>query len=253
MNATPRPQRRFGQNFLINQGVLDKLIAALDPQPTDTIIEIGPGPGALTGRLAASDAQVIAVELDRRMIATLEEQFRNTGNVTLLHHDIVTFDPPPLPAGMRYQLIGNIPYNISAPILLWLCAHRDQIATAIVTVQREVAHRLTATPNTKAWGPLSIAVQSTATAQRLFDIQPHSFRPAPKVVSTAVRLAFPIPPPYAIPDPAALRDLVRTLFTKRRKMLRHSLAANRLLAAGIDPTRRVETLTIEELLRLVIV
>lgn len=251
MNPIPPPQRRFSQNFLINQGVVDKLLAALAPIPSDTIIEIGPGPGVLTTRLAASGARILAVELDPRMIAALTEQFGDTPNVTLVHQDIVTFDPPPLPAGRRYKLIGNIPYNISAPILLWLCAHRESIASAILTVQREVAQRLTAAPNSKAWGPLTIAVQSVATVRRLFDIQPNSFRPAPKVVSTAVWLEFPTPPPYAIPDPQALRNLVRALFTKRRKMLRHSLPTERLLAAGIDPTRRVETLAIEELLRLV--
>jgi 16S rRNA (adenine1518-N6/adenine1519-N6)-dimethyltransferase len=245
-----RAKKSFGQNFLVNAGVIEKIIAAVDPQPTDQILEIGPGPGALTRRLAASGATIVAVDADRDMIGQLHDEFADTANVTIIHNDILQYAWDDFLEHNSIKVVGNIPYNISSPILFWLADHRARIAYATLTIQREVALRLTAEPNTKAYGALTIGIQSVAQIQRLFDIQPGSFRPAPKVTSSTIQLTFPNPPPYAIDNPQALRDTVRMAFSKRRKMLRNSFEVERLEAAGIDPTRRPETLSIDEFIKL---
>lgn len=239
-----RPQRRFGQNFLVNQGVLEKIAAAVQCGAHDHVIEIGPGLGTLTRQLLARGAHVTAVDADPAMAALVRTELGDSSNLTVIQQDILTFTPPVIP--VKYRVAGNIPYNISSPILFWLCEHAPQISMAVLTMQREVGTRLTAAVGTKAYGALTIAVQSYARVERLFDIRPNSFRPAPRVTSTTVRLTFPEPPPYSIPDRRIFRDVVRAAFGQRRKMLRNTIPIAALEAAGIDPTRRPETLTIAE-------
>lgn len=239
-----RPQRRFGQNFLVNQGVLDKIAAAVECGAHDHVIEIGPGIGTLTRRLLAQGAHVTAVDADPAMVALVRAELGASSHLTVIQQDILAFTPPTI-AG-TYRVAGNIPYNISSPILIWLCEHAPQIHSAVLTMQREVAQRLSAQVGTKAYSALTIAVQSYARVERLFDIRPNSFRPAPRVTSTTVRLTFPDPPPHHIPDRRIFRDVVRAAFGQRRKMLRNTIPVAILEAAGIDPTRRPETLTIAE-------
>lgn len=245
-----RAKRRFSQNFLVNKGVVQKIINAVDPQPGETILEIGPGLGTLTRHLLSRGARVIAVEADREMIAALREECAANEKLTLVQADILQYKWPDSVPTTRIKVVGNIPYHISSPILFWLAAHRNRIASAVITMQREVALRLVAQPGTKDYGALTIGMGAVAHSERLFDIRPGSFRPAPTVTSSTVRVTFPDPPPYEIQDPVQFRDVVRAAFSKRRKMLRGIFPEDLLTTAGIDSTRRPETLNVEEFVRL---
>ncbi|MBI2344060.1 MAG: ribosomal RNA small subunit methyltransferase A [Deltaproteobacteria bacterium] len=244
--AHSRPKKSLGQHFLVNTGVIKKIIAAVKIEPGTTILEIGPGPGTLTEPLATHATRLVAIEADRQLAATLQTRCARMAHVTILPGDILQFAwdihllPPPV------IVVGNIPYNITSPILFWLIAHRMHIDRAILTMQREVAERLTARPGTKAYGALTVGVQAVAAVTTLFDIRPGSFRPAPRVISSTIRLTFPSPPPVRIENAGHFRSVVRALFMKRRKMLRNIIPPAALLAAGIDPTRRPETLTVHE-------
>lgn len=243
-----RAKRRFSQNFLVNAGVIQKIIAAVDPQPGETIVEIGPGPGTLTRPLLERGAHVIAVDADRDMVQALRAELGHHAQLTLVQSDILQYTWRDIPVAARMKVVGNIPYHISSPILFWLADHRARVARAILTMQREVAQRLIAHPGTKEYGALTIGMAIHACCERLFDIRPGSFRPAPHVTSSTVRLTFPDPPPYHAPP--QFRSVVRAAFSKRRKMLRGIFPASLLHTIGIDPTRRPETLTIEEFLTL---
>ncbi len=245
-----KAKRRFSQNFLVNKGVIQKIIDAVDPQPGELVLEIGPGPGTLTFPLLKRGAHVVAIDADREMITALQQGAAHHA-LTLRLADILQYDWADIPLGHRIKVVGNIPYHISSPILFWLADHRARIANAVLTMQREVALRLTAAPNSKTYGALTIGMAAIARSERLFDIAPGSFQPAPKVTSSTVRVHFPDPPPYDIPDPVAFRDVVRKAFSKRRKMLRGIFPESQLRTAGIEPTRRPETLTVAEFLRLV--
>ena len=255
-----RALKKYGQHFLQPEWA-EKLVAVINPHPDDRFLEIGPGPGALTLRLAPRVAHVTAVEIDSAMIAALRAKL--PPNVTLIHQDILQFDlrqlgPPPLRAA------GNLPYNVASPILFKLLhAHRDShgiFQDATVMVQREVAERLEARPGTKAYGVLAILVQLHADVRRLLTLPAGAFRPAPKVESAVVRLGFR-PPAVAVADETQFEQIVRSMFTQRRKTLANALRpagavrnvdpAAALARAGIDPRRRAETLELTELARLV--
>jgi 16S rRNA (adenine1518-N6/adenine1519-N6)-dimethyltransferase len=261
-----RALKRFGQHFL-QAPWADKLIAAINPQPTDRFLEIGPGPGALTFRLARRVAHLTAIEIDRQMVETLRPRLPE--NVTLVQADFLDCDikllvgdhqgPPGRPA---MRVAGNLPYNVSSPILFKLIElHRTVggIADATLMLQREVADRLIAVPGTRDYGVLSILIQLHADVRQLLGLPPGAFRPAPKVHSSVVRLQFR-PPAVAIPDEGAFVAMVRSMFTQRRKTLSNALrvyaesrgrpAAAALAHAGVDPTRRPETLQLTELSRL---
>lgn len=255
-----RARKRYGQHFLQPEWAA-KLVAAIDPQPGDRFLEIGPGPGALTLRLAPRVEQLTAVEVDRDMVALLRPQV--PANVTLVEGDVLEADLDALLAGDGgTRVAGNLPYNISSPILFRLLdAHlrSGSVRDATLMLQREVADRLEAAPGTKDYGVLSIAVQLHADVRRLLSLPPGAFRPAPKVHSTVLRLSFRAPA-VSLEDPAVFDSMVRSMFTQRRKTLSNALrpfaatrgadAAAALAAAGIDPTRRPETLQLEELARL---
>lgn len=245
-----KPQKRFGQNFLVNMGVIEKITSAVFACPSDNIIEIGPGIGVMTRILANTGANIIAVDADSQMIKILHEELGQMKNVKVVQNDILKFEVPPLPDGKRYKVVGNIPYNISSPILIWLADNRDKIEQATLTMQREVANRITAKSNCKDYGALTIAVQTRSNAYKLFDIQPGSFWPAPKVTSSTVQLEFTNPPPYDVPDYQRLRNVVRAAFQKRRKMLRGIFPEEFLVKANIEPTARPDALSIAEFIRL---
>lgn len=247
-----RARKRFGQHFLEPAWVA-KLIAAIDPQPDQTFLEIGPGPGALTEPLAARAARVVAVEIDRDLAASLRA--RALPRLEIIEADVleVAFESLALPPGTR--VAGNLPYNISSPVLARLVAL--QYATgwlhdATLMLQREVADRLVAAPATRDYGPLAILIGLAATIERVMTLPPGAFRPAPKVTSAAVRLTFRSGETLrALPRP--LERLVRQAFTKRRKTLANALAGTAALPegydaaallreAGIDGRRRPETL-----------
>ena len=255
-----RPRKRFGQHFLAPAWA-DKVVDAIAPARDDRFIEIGPGPGILTTRLAARAAYVTAIEVDRDLAAALAP--RVPRNVEILTHDVIHVDLSPLLAAGPVRVAGNLPYNISSPILFKLLAasrSSPNLRDATVMLQREVADRLAARVGTKEYGVLTILVGLQATVERRLVLPPGAFRPAPKVHSAVVRLTFK--PSILPPDLEPLFDrMVKTMFMQRRKTLLNALrpfadAQQRtsgaiLAAAGIDPQRRPEALATEELLRLV--
>lgn len=259
MAARPRARKRYGQHFL-EPAWADKLVAAIDPQPSDRFVEIGPGPGALTLRLAPRVSQLVAVEVDPVLVAAL----RGTvpANVTLVQGDFLRFDLEPVTRDVPVRVVGNLPYNISSPILFKLvCDHRKSggIRDATLMLQREVAERIEAVPGTGDYGVLSILIGLHADVRRVLTLPPGAFRPAPKVYSAVVRLDFR-KPRVLLRDEAVFEQMVRSIFTQRRKTLLNALrpfahalgtdSRRALESAAIDSTRRPETLALPELARL---
>lgn len=254
-----RARKRFGQHFL-EAAWADKVVEAIAPQQTDRFVEIGPGPGALTLRLAPRVAHVTAVEVDEAMIAALAP--RLPPNVDLVAKDFLEFDLAPVVSIARVRVAGNLPYNVSSPILFRLLdIYRETqgLIDATVMLQLEVAERIEASAGTRDYGVLAILVQLHADVRRLLTLPPGAFRPMPDVRSAVVRLAFR-PLEHDVPDLVTLETMVRTTFTQRRKTLLNALrpfAESRgrtpgpaLEDAGIDPRRRPETLTLAEIARL---
>jgi 16S rRNA (adenine1518-N6/adenine1519-N6)-dimethyltransferase len=253
-------RQRFGQHFLAPAWA-DKVVKVIAPSPDDRFVEIGPGRGALTSRLAARAGHVTAIEIDRDLAAGLQRQL--PPNVDLVVADILDVDLAPFLAGGPLRVAGNLPYNISSPILFKLLAVARTSAglvDATVMLQLEVADRLLAPPGTKDYGVLTIFTALQADVQRLLTLPPGAFRPPPKVHSAIVRLTFK-PSPLPAESEAAFEKMVRTMFMQRRKTLSNAVRPYAamlgrdpravLSAAGIDPARRPETLTQDDLLRLV--
>jgi 16S rRNA (adenine1518-N6/adenine1519-N6)-dimethyltransferase len=254
-----RALKKFGQHFL-EPAWADKLVAAIEPKADDRFLEIGPGPGALTLRLAPRVEHITAVEIDRDMVAALAP--RLPSNVTLLQRDFLEFDLADLTPELPLRVAGNLPYNVSSPILFRLIdAHRrlGGLVDASLMLQREVADRITALPATRDYGVVSILVGLHADVRPLLRLPQGAFRPPPKVQSTVVHLRFR-PPAVELSDPSGFEEMVRSMFTQRRKTLANALqryaatrgaeAGTALEAAGIDPRRRPETLQLSELARL---
>lgn len=252
-----RARKRFGQHFLEPAWVA-KLIAAMAPQPADHFIEIGPGRGAITAPLAARVERVVAVEVDRDLAASLEA--RRLPNVTVVNDDVLDVDLKTLDPG-DVRIAGNLPYNISSPILFKLleASASSRFIDAHLMLQKEVADRLVARPGTGDYGVLTLSTMIRADVTRVLSLPPGAFRPAPKVHSAVVRLAFR-PPPPGVDDPEVLVAIVRSVFTQRRKTMANALApfagargaASRdlLARAAIDPRARPETLTLDDYARL---
>ena len=241
-----RPRKRFGQHFLTDPGVIDAILRAISPSADDTIVEIGPGPGAITTPLASRSARLHAVELDRDLAAALRLSFADSSNVQIHEADALSFDFSSL--GRDLRLVGNLPYNISTPLLFHLLEHRDSIVDMHFMLQKEVVDRIAAEPGTKAFGRLTIMLGCHFEAQALFDVPPDAFDPPPAVTSAIVRLR-PLPAgQLEIDDPAMLKRLVATGFNQRRKTLRNSLKsmveAIDFDVVGIDPTLRPEDIEI---------
>ena len=257
----PRARKRFGQHYLEAPWVA-RLVNSLDPAPDDVFIEIGPGRGALTLALAPRVRAIVAIEIDRDVAAALAPGL--PANVTLIEADVLDVDLRGLaerhPAPPR--VVGNLPYNISSPILFRLLAAADggrRIRDATVMLQKEVADRLVARPGTKAYGTLAVQTQLLAEVDRLLTLPPGAFRPPPRVTSSVVRLKFR-PPTVEIGSREAFEQLVRGMFLHRRKTVLNALkpvaasfgvpAEQLLQQAGITPSRRPETLTVEEIARI---
>ena len=254
-----RPRKRFGQHFLAPAWA-DKVVNAIAPAADDRFIEIGPGPGILTTRLAARAAHVTAIEIDRDLAAELAA--RVPPNVEIVVRDVIDVDLSDLVASGPVRVAGNLPYNISSPILFKLLATArasSNLRDATVMLQREVADRLAAPVGTKEYGVLTIFVGAQATAERLLVLPPGAFRPPPKVQSAVVRLTFK---PSVVPAhlERIFERMVKTIFMQRRKTLLNALRpfaeslqrdpGSVLAAAGIDPRRRPETLSTDDLLSL---
>ncbi len=255
-----RARKRFGQHFLLPEWA-ERLVAALAPQPDETFLEIGPGRGALTMPLARRVRRVVALEIDRDLVEWLGP--RLPANTTLVEGDVLHAPLTSLlPEGVApadVRVVGNLPYNISTPILFRLLElHRDTHAfrDATIMLQREVADRIAARPGSKAYGVLSIAVQLEADVTGLLSLPPGAFRPAPEVHSSVVRLTFR-PPAADLANRQVFDGMVRAVFTHRRKTLANALKGpahalgmepgDVLRAAGVAPGRRPETLSLPEL------
>jgi 16S rRNA (adenine1518-N6/adenine1519-N6)-dimethyltransferase len=255
----PPPRKRFGQHFLRDRSALDRIAGALQLTGAETVVEIGPGRGALTDLLAPRAGRLLAVELDRDLAAMLRERYARASNVMIVEADVLEVDLGALAAG-PYVLVGNVPYYITTPILFH-ALRPPRPERAVYLVQREVAERVVAPPGGKEYGALSVNVQGFARAEVLFRVPPGAFSPPPKVDSAVIRVT-PRPDPVVGPaDEERYRAFVQAAFGLRRKQMRRVLRtvvgasveeADAILArAGVDPETRPETLTPEDFARLV--
>ncbi len=241
MNAH-RPRKRFGQHFLTDPGVIDAILAAVAAQRDDRIVEIGPGHGAMTVPLAQRCRDLHGIELDRDLARRLREHFATDQHVQIHEADALSFDFSSLGRGLR--VVGNLPYNISTPILFHLLGYRDFIEDMHFMLQKEVVDRMAAAPGSRTYGRLTVMLACHFAIEALFDVDRQSFEPPPDVTSAVVRLR-PLPAgTYVIRDEAWLARVVAEAFGQRRKTLRNSLkrlvGPEDLAAAGIEPGLRAE-------------
>jgi len=247
-----RARKRFGQHFLRDPGVIDAIVHAVAPQQSDTIVEIGPGQGAITRSLAARAGVLHAIELDRDLASRLRIEFESDPKVTIHEADALAFDYGSLDASLR--IVGNLPYNISTPLLFALLEYREQINDMHFMLQKEVVDRMAASPGSKAYGRLGIMLGCHFQIDALFDVDRQAFEPPPDVTSSVVRLA-PLPAgTYEIGNEERLSRLVAQAFSQRRKTIRNSLRKvvdeATLESVGIDPGLRAEAISIADYVRL---
>ncbi len=246
-----RPRKRFGQNFLQDESVINRLSRAIAPREHNHIVEIGPGRGALTGALVASGCQLDVIELDRDLVPGLLAAFSIYPQFTLHSADALKFDLAALGTPQSpLRIVGNLPYNISTPLLFKLLTQAHLIEDMHFMLQLEVVERLAARPGSKAWGRLGIMAQYQCDIEHLFDVPPEAFNPAPKVQSAIVRLTPRPTSPWPDCDQNLLRRVVQAAFAQRRKTLRNNLKdiidSDALQALGIDPGARAETLELAQ-------
>ena len=246
----PHARKRFGQHFLVDGSVIDRIVAAIDPRPGDALVEIGPGRGALTAPLLERAGALTAIELDRDLAARL----RRTPGLAVIEADVLDVDFAGLPdavAGRKLRVVGNLPYNISTPILFHLLAASERIADQHFMLQKEVVARMAAAPGGKDYGRLTVMLQWRYAIESLLDVPPEAFDPPPRVDSAVVRMT-PLAAPAAV-DPALLRELVTVAFSQRRKLLRHTLGRwldQRAGAPPFDVQRRAEEVPVTDYLAL---
>jgi 16S rRNA (adenine1518-N6/adenine1519-N6)-dimethyltransferase len=246
-----RPRKRFGQNFLHDPRVIARIVAAIAPRPGDHLVEVGPGQGAITLELLKAAGRLEAVELDRDLIEPLVARCAGAGEFTVHQGDALKFDFCALATDDRpLRLVGNLPYNISTPLLFHFLDQAGCIADMHFMLQKEVVDRMAAGPGSKTYGRLSVMLQTRCQVTPLFDIGPGAFNPPPKVDSAIVRLVPHAAPPFPIADPALFGRVVAQAFAQRRKTLRKSLQqlvpADAFARAGIDPAERPERLSPEQ-------
>jgi len=251
-----RARKRFGQNFLSDAGIIQSIVRAIAPAPGQNLVEIGPGLGALTEQLLqATGGHLQAVELDRDLVSILRTQFFNYPDFIIHSGDALKFDfgslainQPPL------RIVGNLPYNISTPLIFHLLEYADQILDMHFMLQKEVVDRLAAAPNSKAYGRLGVMVQYYCAVEPLLNVPPSAFKPQPKVQSAVVRLRPHQTPPCPADDPVQLGQLVRQAFGQRRKTLQNNLkglvSREQMEQLDIDPGCRAETLALEDFVAL---
>lgn len=247
------PRKRFGQHFLHDPYVLSRIVAAIAPHATDTLVEIGPGEGALTRPLLERVEALTAIEIDRDLAAALAAEFPSA-RLKMIAADALDFDFRTLPAGLR--VVGNLPYNVSTPLLFHLAGFADHIHDMHFMLQREVVDRMAAMHSTPEYGRLSVMLQRRFLVQRLFRVPPGAFRPPPKVESAIVRLTPKAPADVALVDEKLFAAVVRHAFGARRKTLRNALSAlidaAGLAALGIDPGLRPENVCPADYIRITI-
>jgi len=246
-----QPRKRFGQNFLADAHYARRIVDAVDPKPGDNLVEIGPGLAALTGELIERSARLSAIEIDRDLASRLRERYA-PDRLALYEADALAFDFATL--GDELRVVGNLPYNISSPLLFHLASYESRLRDIHVMLQREVVARMTAEPATPDYGRLSVMLQSRFRVTRLFTVPAGAFRPAPKVESALARLVPLRDARPGIADEALFARVVAAAFGQRRKTLRNALSAiadeATLRTAGIDPGARGETLSVDDFVRL---
>ena len=259
----PKAKKRLGQNFLVDGGVAERIVGALGPGADETVVEIGPGRGALTERLLERAGRVVALEFDRDLVALLRARFGSRDNFTLVQADALDADFCELVApAARARVVANLPYNISTAILQRLITQRECLSEMVLMLQREVVERITAGPGDAERGYLSVMVEAYCEAEGLFDVPPGAFRPVPKVWSTVARLRVRPTPAVQVSDERLLWRTVSAGFAQRRKTIHNNLrgappdvrerveaaggAVAVLEAAGVEPGRRAETLALAE-------
>ncbi|WP_110685483.1 16S rRNA (adenine(1518)-N(6)/adenine(1519)-N(6))-dimethyltransferase RsmA [Salinicola aestuarinus] len=249
----PRARKRFGQNFLRDTGVISRIVRAIAPREGDRLVEIGPGQGALTAPLIQASQALEVIELDRDLIPGLRVQFYDYPDFVIHEGDALKFDFQALSDqdGRALRVVGNLPYNISTPIIFHLLGARGAIEDMHFMLQKEVVDRLAAEPGDTDWGRLSVMTQYYCQVESLFVVPPESFLPQPKVDSAIVRLTPHAELPAVADDETRFADVVRQAFGQRRKTLRNNLkgliSAETLTEIGIDPGRRPQTLRVDEL------
>lgn len=246
-----RPRKRFGQHFLAAPSIVAAIVAAVAPRAGDRMVEIGPGRGALTHALLERLEHLYAIEIDRDLVARLRAEFA-PARLTVYEGDALEFDFSAL--GPQLRVVGNLPYNISTPLLFRLARHAGAIRDIHVMLQREVVERMLAAPATAAYGRLSVMLQYRFRMERVLAVPAGAFRPAPRVESVVVRMVPHAPLPHPARDETLLASVVRVAFSQRRKTLRNALGgvvgAEALAALGIAPGARAETLAVEQFVRI---
>lgn len=241
-----RPRRRFGQHFLHDPGVIARIVNAIAPTPEDRLVEIGPGLGAITLPLLERAGRLDVVEIDRDVIPVLQERAHGRGELLVHAVDALEFDFAALAGDRRLRVVGNLPYNISTPLLFHLLESVTVVADMHFMLQKEVVDRMAAKPDAEAYGRLTVMLAAHCRVEKLFDVGPGAFRPPPRVDSAVVRLVPHAAPPFEIADRGRYARVVAAAFGQRRKTLRNALRgivdAAGFEAAGVDPGRRAETL-----------
>ena len=242
-----RARKRFGQHFLHERTVIDRIVAAIDPKPGDRLVEIGPGLGAITLPLLIRHGELDAIEIDRDAIRELSTATRDVGTLRIHEGDALKFDLAALGKTPRsLRVTGNLPYNISTPLLFRLIEQIDLIRDMHFMLQKEVVERMAAAPDSDADGRLTVMLAPHVRVEKLFDIAPGAFRPPPKVMSAFFRLIPHDSPPFAISDHSAYAAVVSAAFAQRRKTLRNALKSlldeTEIRSAGIDPGLRAEVI-----------
>ena len=257
-------QKKYGQNFIGDPALLERIATVCDWQPGDRALEIGPGAGTLTRAIAREAEEVLAVEIDRRLAPLLEETHADCANVHLVFTDALKADLDALMRDTlgwdgRYKLIANLPYYITTPLIMHVLEDSEKVSELVIMVQKEVGERLCAAPGSKAYGAVTVMVQYAATVARAFDVGRHAFVPAPEVDSTILHLIPYEKRPIQAQSDAVLRRVVKAAFSQRRKTLRNSLSSlgcdkalikQALEAASIEDSRRAETLSVAEFVAL---
>ncbi len=247
MNQDHRPRKRFGQHFLADHGVIDAIVRAVDPQHDDALVEIGPGLGAITLPLMSHVQRLTVIELDRDLAARL----RRREGLDVIEADVLTVDIAALAAqrGRPLRIVGNLPYNVSTPILFHLLQAATHVADQHVMLQKEVVERMVASPGCKAYGRLSVMLQWRYAMEHVLDVPPEAFDPPPKVDSAVVRMQPWVGDQLPGVDPARLGEVVSVAFSQRRKLLRHTLGrwlAERGVTLPFDVQRRAEEVPVQE-------
>jgi len=251
-----KPKKSLGQNFLKSKETAARIVACLNPEPTDYIVEIGPGTGALTEVMINSGAQIRAVDVDTRMTNFLSQKFAKYDNLQVIHSDFILFDLKSVHPDGKIKIIGNLPYHLTASILERLFEFHDQIECAVLTVQKEVADRIVAKVGSSDYSSITIFVNNFCASKHLFDLGARQFHPPPNVTSSVIKLDFYENPVFRAETYINIRQMIKKLFSQRRKMMVNSLmkayslerekAVNLLSEAQIDSSDRPQNISLEK-------